>query len=321
MRVSDKVLKCVVFVGVEESAGFRPLGTGFIIWVQQRQVGFQYIVTAQHVLDSLRNPISIRVNRKEGDARYIKPPRGWYFHPDASRFVDVAVAPILLQPDMFDIAHIPTRDFCKEEFLTARDVGLGEELFYPGLFMHRRGQARNHPIMRFGTLSAMPVEPVVTRSGPVKAYLMEGRSFGGHSGSPVFINFMAPRAYYADHPIMLPHPDQAQAYRLLGLLRGYMKAADTGEYVGLDEPAVEDLWVNSGISTIIPAQDIIETLMQEDLVKQRDEDEKRLLEGIADVPASTTSAASPPSNDENPNHRADFMRLVDVAGRKPAQED
>jgi hypothetical protein len=171
MRVSDKVLKCVVFVGVEKPGGFEPLGTGFVIMVRQRQVGFQYVVTAQHVLCGLREPISIRVNRKNGEAEYIKPPRGWYYHPDDARFVDVAIAPILLQLDMYDIAHVQTGEFCTDEFLTERDVGIGEALFYPGLFIHCRGQHRNHPVMRFGELSAMPVEPVITESGPIKAYL------------------------------------------------------------------------------------------------------------------------------------------------------
>jgi hypothetical protein len=288
MRVSDKVLKCVVFVGVEKPGGFEPLGTGFVIMVRQRQVGFQYVVTAQHVLCGLREPISIRVNRKDGEAEYIKPPRGWYYHPDDARFVDVAIAPILLQLDMYDIAHVQMGEFCTDEFLTERDVGIGEALFYPGLFMHSRGQHRNHPVMRFGELSAMPIEPVITKSGPIKAYLMEGRSIGGHSGSPVFVNFLAWRSYYSDKSIMLPHPSQAQAYRLLGLIRGFLRAKDTGEYL-TDDPAMEDLWVNSGISTIIPASEIIDTLMQDELVRQRNEDEKKVMDGIVDVPASARS--------------------------------
>jgi hypothetical protein len=321
MRVADKVLKCVVFVGVKKPGGFDVLGTGFIIMVRQRHVGFQYIVTAQHVLNSLKEPISIRVNRKNGEAEPIEPPRGWYYHPDHSRYVDAAVAPILLQPDMYDIAHVPTRDFCKEEFITARDVGVGEELFYPSLLIHRRGLHRNHPVMRFGTLAAMPVEPVQTMSGPIKAYLMEGRSIGGHSGAPVFINFMAPRNYYADKPIMLPHPNQSQAYRLLGLMRGYMKAKDTGEYF-TDDPATEDLWINSGISTIIPAAEINDILMQDELVRQRNDDEKKIMEGLADVPASVQRQDDvPPANDVNPKHREDFTRLVSAAARKRAPKD
>lgn len=322
MRVSDKVLRCVVFIGVKKSGGFEPLGTGFVCMVQQRQAGFQYVVTAQHVLNNLKEPISIRVNRKNGEAEYLTAPRGWYYHPDDTRFVDVAVAPILLKPDMYDVVVVPTRDFCKEEFITARDIGIGEELFYPSLFMHRRGMHRNHPVMRFGTLAAMPVEPVITKSGPIKAYLMEGRSIGGHSGAPVFINFMAPRNYYADKPIMLPHPNQAQAYRFLGLIRGYLKAKDTGEYL-TDDPQTEDLWINSGISTIIPASEIIDTLMREDLVKQRNDDEKKVMEGIADVPASVVrpTSESDASGEENPHGLEDFNQLVDVAARKRPQGD
>ena len=320
MRVSDRVLKCVVFVGVEKKDAFEPLGTGFVCRVEQRHVAFQYVVTAQHVLNNLKEPISIRVNRHDGKAVPITPPRGWYYHPDNSRFVDVAVAPIHLPPDTFDIVNVPTRDFCKEEFVNARDVGIGDELFYPSLFMHRRGLHRNHPVMRFGILAAMPVEPVITRSGPIKAYLMEGRSIGGHSGAPAFVNFLAPRSYYADRHVPLPHPKDAQAYRLLGLIRGYLKATDTGEYV-TDDPQTEDLWINSGISSIIPASEIIDTLMQEELVRQRNEDEKRIMDGLADVPTSARPASdsAPSSSDANPDHREDFMRLVDVAARKRPQ--
>jgi hypothetical protein len=322
MRVSDKVLKCVVFIGVEKPGGFEPVGTGFVVMVPQGQVGFQYVVTAQHVLDGLREPISIRVNRKNGEAEPIKPPFGWYYHPDNSRFVDVAVAPILLQLDTYDVIHIKMKDFCDLQFLLERDVGVGDELFYPSLFMHRRGLHRNHPVMRFGELAAMPLEPVITRSGPILAYLMEGRSIGGHSGAPVFINFLAPRTYYSDQVVQLPHPNQAQGYRLLGLIRGFLKAKDTGEYI-TDDPKAEDLWINSGISTIIPTSEIFETLMQDDLVQQRNEHAKRVIDGLADVPASARPASDskPLDGDANPNHLADFTRLVDVAARKRPQDD
>ena len=76
MRVSDKVLKSVVFIGVTKPGGFEPAGTGFVVMVQQGQIGFQYVVTAQHVLDGLKEPISIRVNRKNSEAEPIKPPFG-----------------------------------------------------------------------------------------------------------------------------------------------------------------------------------------------------------------------------------------------------
>jgi hypothetical protein len=322
MRVGDRVLKCVVFIGVGKGENFKPYGTGFLIVVQQGVLEVQYVVTAMHVIDGAKEPIVVRVNTKAGPPDYIIPPRGWYFHPDHGRYVDAAIAPIILHPFTYDIVCIRGQEFCKETTITARDVGIGDELFYPSLFMHYRGKlSRNHPVMRFGTLSAMPTEPVMTKSGSIKAYLMEGRSIGGHSGAPVFVNFMAPRSYYAERPIPLPTPREAgMPYRLLGVLRSYLKARDTGEYL-TDEQAQEDLWVNSGISTIVPADDIIDILMQPELVEQRVADANDHLKGM-DIPTAIrpTDDSEVPASDANPNHLGDFMRLVDVAARKKPKE-
>jgi hypothetical protein len=101
----------------------------------------------------------------------------------------------------------------------------------------------------------------------------------------------------------------------------YLKAKDTGEYL-TTEPKVEDLWINSGISTIVPASEIIDVLMQPDLMDQRMSDVKKLTEYL-DVPTasrSTAEGASPPATDANPNHLEDFTRLVDVAARKKPKD-
>jgi hypothetical protein len=323
MRVSDRLLKCVVFIGVERNNEFVPLGTGFIVALPEGNLGFQYIVTALHVIAGVKETILVRLNKSSGKAANYTLPRGWYYHPDPLRLIDVAVAPVALQSDLFDFAHVHVDHFCDDTALSERDIGIGEELFYPGLFMAHRGVGRNLPVMRFGTLAAMPNEPVRTRSGPIKAYLMEGRSIGGHSGSPVFINFLAPRTYYADRVVSLPHPTKTQGYRLLGLIRGYLRAKDSGEYTTEQPKIEEDLWVNSGISTIIPAQEIIETIMQDELKDQRAADAKRHNDQLADVPTSarSTGDSETSDNDANPNHLKDFMRLVDVAARKRPQGD
>lgn len=148
MRVGDRVLKCVVFLGVGKGENFKPYGTGFLIVVQQGVLEIQYVVTAMHVIDGAREPIIVRVNRRNGSPDYIEPKRGWYVHPDHTRYVDAAVAPIILHPAIYDIVHISGREFLKETALKARDVGIGDELFYPSLYMHHRGVGRNHPVMR-----------------------------------------------------------------------------------------------------------------------------------------------------------------------------
>ena len=61
MRVGDRVLKCVVFLGVGKGENFKPYGTGFLIVVQQGVLEIQYVVTAMHVIDGAREPIIVRV--------------------------------------------------------------------------------------------------------------------------------------------------------------------------------------------------------------------------------------------------------------------
>jgi hypothetical protein len=320
MRVSDRALRCVVFLGIEKGGVFVPQGTGFLVRLDHEGIAFQYLVTASHVVVGSQR-VFLRINRKEGEPKVLSVPRQWYYHPDPSRYVDVAVTPIVLDTQLFDIAHIHVQNFCDDKWIKDRDIGVGDELFYPGMFVHHLGVGRNLPVMRFGALSAMPIEPVRFKAGPaIKVYLMEGRSIGGHSGSPVFINMFAPRTYYYERIVHLPV--EPQNYRFLGLLRSYLKAKDTGEYI-TDDPKTEDLWVNTGISTIVPAQDILETLNQQDLQEQRMTDIKKLRDNLPDVPAKVPSSESRVSSadDANPNHLEDFTRLVDVAARKRPQGD
>src|ERR1051325_1072619 len=91
MRVGDRVLKCVVFLGTGRGSSLKPEGTGFLVMIQGGAIEYQYIVTAMHVVVGRKEPIVVRVNRKNGqEPDYIEPPRGWFFHPDHNRYVDVA---------------------------------------------------------------------------------------------------------------------------------------------------------------------------------------------------------------------------------------
>lgn len=317
MRISDKVLKCAVFLGVLENDAFRPLGTGFLVVVPEGGLAFQYVITCQHnIIQAGARPLHIRVNCISGGARVTEeiPPEEWSYHPDSSRrFIDVAVMPIRLPPDIFDIVCVKFGDLWPREKVEERNIGVGEDLFYPGLFVHHSGQKSNLPIMRSGILSAMPVEPVGTPRGPIEAYLMESRSIGGHSGSPVFANLFDRRNFYTDRPAPLPHPKEETRYPVLGLLRSYFKATD--ESISTEMPG-DDLSLNSGISTIIPSWEIIETLMREELILEREKavDTQRKLS--AEVEASTAPAR------DNPSHKEDFTRLLDAAVRsnKPVSE-
>jgi hypothetical protein len=117
----------------------------------------------------------------------------------------------------------------------------------------------------------------------MSAYLIEARSIGGHSGSPVFVNMLAPRAYRASSARPLPMPGELRDYYLLGLIRGHLRAKDTGEY------GVADRDENSGIATVIPAQDIWDILGQPELENERLEAWKAAQKESADVPKSAAA--------------------------------
>jgi hypothetical protein len=62
-----------------------------------------------------------------------------------------------------------------------------------GLFSEHPGGDHNEPIARFGNIALMPAEKVTVDVGDstahIRAYLVEARSWGGHSGSPAFVFF------------------------------------------------------------------------------------------------------------------------------------
>ena len=269
MRVADFITKCTIFVGQTVKGKFKPLGTAFFVGYPIRDGACQYLVTAQHLI-ATKSDLQLRINLRNGHSQIFDIPSDkWIFHPDVARTVDVAVLRTAVSMLIYDIAQVRLqREMATDEVLTRWDIGIGDEVFFPGLFVHHSGQGQNLPIIRTGTIAAMRDEPIETGAGSISAYLVEARSIGGHSGSPVFVKMLAPRAYQKTSPRPLPLAGERQDYYLLGLIRGHLRAKDSGEYATTDHPK-EDLWVNSGIATVIPAQDIWDTLSQPELEEER----------------------------------------------------
>ena len=321
MRVSDDVKNCTVFIGECGSRGFVPTATGFVVIKKTGDQYFEYLVTAQHAVIHGR-PLYVRINKTDGRAGvYELRSDKWYYHPSADRVVDVAVLPTHLPSDIFDHIVINLEDeIASEEVIKAYDVGVGDELVFPGLFVHHSGQGRNLPVMRAGTLGAMPDEPVMTASGPMHLYLAEARSIGGQSGSPVFLNMQAPREFRS----LTPKVDISEKpYYLLGLMRSHLRAKDSGEYA-TDDPKTEDLWINSGIATVVPVQDIVDTVSQPSLEELRMSAIKESRDRSVDMPTSVQLKRDPePATNpaENPDHREDFNRLVGAASKPKPKDD
>jgi hypothetical protein len=269
MRVPEEVRKCVVFVGLpvtmpNSQPGISLKGTGFITLVPSKndqKKGFMYLVTAKHVATKLEGKTFIaRVNTQDGRSR---PAIGegirWWYHP-TDPLVDVAIIPWAPMPEA-DLKAIPIRLFLSDDTIQSANIGAGDDVFMTGLFAHLSGSERNLPIVRFGNIAMIPDEPVPTSIGMIEAYLIEARSIGGLSGSPVFTYRII--------------KGRIKLY-FMGLMHGHwdIPLEDKNDLMITDSLGS----VNMGIAIVVPAKKILEVINQPELVKIRqkvEEESKR----------------------------------------------
>lgn len=275
MRVPDEIRKCVCFVCAADSDGnMIPQGTAFFIGLPRSGVdGFWvYLVTAKHVLYGIQSTrpdgqFSLRVNRVSGDAGFA-PTRvdDWFTHPDPTLIDDVAVLPWAPDPQEVDYKFFPVEQVAAEEAMTALDIGVGDEVCLPGLFVHHVGQDRNVPIVRVGNIAAMTEQAVRTKIGTLEAYLVEARSIGGLSGSPVFVNAGPARTTPTGNFTLSP-----PSFHLLGLMHGHFE-------VPVKQVVPELAWtseaINMGIAIVPPASRIFDVLNGPTLSERRAADDQ-----------------------------------------------
>jgi hypothetical protein len=254
MRISRDLLRTVVFLGrtVEEKESF--LGTGFLVTVP---VGgatstVVHLVTARHVVNAIGSePFWTRFNLKNGGTDKVngnvpESAPHWYYPRDDS--VDVAVCPI----NVADADHLSV----PVSMLIPRDqqdlIWLGDPVAVVGLFGKSPGVDRNAPIVRSGNVAMLPADPIQTRFGKSAAYLIEARSLGGLSGSPVFLL-----------------NSEAARTRLLGLTHGHWEL--TGHDINSYEPTDINAGpgVNMGVAIVVPAYFILDALNDPDLMEER----------------------------------------------------
>jgi len=255
---------------------------------------FGYAVTARHVIESIKSKstdgrVYLRTNLLGSVPEPIPSELGdWRFHPSDST-VDVAVI-LGGIPVEHDHLLIPTSTFATDEIVAREEIGLGEEVFLVGLFSEHIGKKRNTPIVRVGNIAAMPEEPVQTPSlGPIEAYLVEARSIGGLSGSPVFVHLGLVRVKEG-RPIFARA--KTGVFYLLGLMHGHWdrKVPDI-------DSAVDDViheTVNMGIAVVVPAKKILEVIDQPELSDERKriEEERSKTRGESKSPTTSQTIAS-----------------------------
>lgn len=258
MRVSDSLLKTVAYLAYrDEHEKYQYAGTVF--FVGKEKMGSDYCervfaVTALHVIEALvrRNiqDIYIRVNLKTGVADWVKTKfEDWHYV--AGGINDVALLERGI-PAEHDHQVLPFR-LCKDtEMLKTDGIGIGDEAILVGLYSRQPGAGRNIPIVRVGNIAcAEPQKIRTTQFGDILAILVEVRSIGGLSGSPVFAQYGFWRAKNGAIT-----PIYGENLFLIGMVHGHHEIAVPAEGVSSESLNTADK-LNTGICIVVPFGEIL----------------------------------------------------------------
>ncbi|MCK5577053.1 MAG: trypsin-like peptidase domain-containing protein [Dehalococcoidales bacterium] len=234
-----------------------------------------YLITAKHVIEGIKEKsidqkVYVRMNLKSAPAKFVQAPiEKWLFHPEEAN-VDVAIFNWIPQQDIYDYRIVPINMAATEDVIKREEIGVGDDVFLTGLFVNHYGLERNIPIIRVGNIASMPEEKVRTEKlGDIDAYLVEARSIGGLSGSPVFAYLGAMRRI--GNKVQMGR--QGPLFYWLGLMHGHFDRSKL-ELDNLVEDSLINLKINMGIAIVVPVWKVIEVINQEIFMKRREEASK-----------------------------------------------
>ena len=254
--------------------------------VHEETEQFHYFVTARHLVrplnrdgserESVDGTILVRLSRGTNTPFIQKTIRSEWVCPTDCH-IDLAIFPFDYRAadqggDLHFHAFIvisPNHSILYDEQPYAHGkMRMGDDVFIPSVFSGHVGEQQNIPVIRFGHVASLPMEPMRFGSPTVPAFLIETRSLGGTSGAPVLLhlNPSAPRNSPPGHESgnirMVP-------YALIGMVLG----AHGGNY-GRDFAAEPDGTIvnadaqfNAGLSLVLPMQHVIDLLQSEVLAR------------------------------------------------------
>lgn len=288
MLVPDEIKQCVVFLCYRHNGKTALAGTGFFVGLDDAAIGrsFVYLITAKHVIEHIQESSDdkkavIRINTLDGASELIESRcADWKSHPrDGTADVScIGWAPDRLK---YDYKVVPFSVLADSAVVREHGIGPGDEVFFPGLFVSHFGQKRNLPLVRIGNIAAMPDEKVQTRKyGAMDALLVEARSIGGLSGSPVFAHLILGRG----GGLVVGGP----RFFLLGLMHGHYDSPLTEADIAVADETTPER-VNMGIAIVVPAVKIADTIDQPHFAHPRAEIQRQWLQEQA---ATADHAAS-----------------------------
>jgi hypothetical protein len=341
-RIQPVDLNCVFYLYPDESSaksGLKVGGSGFWVALPSYKVPnyyWLYAVSNKHVVHK-NGATVIRANARSGGIHtFSSEPTDWIEHPNGH---DVAILPMVYSKvvPFIDLVTVPPELFALQQHIGDQTIGIGDDVYMIGRFINHEGRERNLPSVRFGNISMLPGEPIYVDKDtkPQESFAVELRSMCGYSGSPVYVEIggiqrkagqtsMSPgrKLFLGVHWGHIIEPWTVQKHIVKAVQPAALKPG---------EIEIEQVSANTGMNGVVPAWRLKEMF---DLPKikeiQRLDEQSELERRNRDIPGATFDSASTDisavassvsDDDANPNHLADFTRLVDVAVRKRPQGD
>jgi hypothetical protein len=252
-------------------------GTGFFVRVKDGpdEPEFIYAVANWHVV-GIGGAGVARLNTPDGTGEVLAD-LSWT--REQARGDDLAVARVGLSAEHFSYSAIDAdlvmgrAEPGKTEDDARRIFGPGNEVFFIGRHAEHEGRGPNDAMVRFGTIAQMPSDEWIYNEGigcKQESYILEARSIGGFSGSPVFVN---PQAFIDENGQwsfqMNATTQKIRMTFLLGVVWGH-----ENRWTNLrDETRKRKLreWVpeNSGLLYAVPSWVLLDALMSEEEVEVR----------------------------------------------------
>jgi hypothetical protein len=322
LRVSDDILKCVGYVYQQTHKDATGVygdvwATGFFVSLPcvspelKEHHRMHYFVTAKHVITDLQHgDIFLTANKKTGGTTsdFSVPEQRFWTHPTDNN-ADVAVVQIGIDPTA-DIISVAVEDFGLPDRLEQWNIGIGDDVHAVGLFSAIPGNNSNTPIVRFGNIAMMPPEQIQTDLGYTDAYLIEARSIGGMSGSPVFVRRTIKQEVTTTGGKSLTVFYSGAGETLFGMAQSHWDIREED----INKPSfVHDRkrGVNYGIAVVVPARKIYETLYSPALIEMRKAQEQQILRRT--VPGSDSAR---PKDKTPPFTKVDFDAALKKVSRK-----
>jgi len=327
LSISDQWRKLAIFVCSEDRRGnLIPIGTAFLVaWDLDIGGHLTYAITNRHTIEKPgRKNIYLRINTQKGAPEDILiPPARWRRHPKD----DIAAAIVQLSDNRYETFSLPFDALMSDEVRPAEgagkhlyvsDIGVGDEVFYAGLFYPHTGKKRILPVLRFGHIALLasesepvPIEWDMAGSKKVKlevpAYLIEARSWRGFSGSPV--------AMYDSFSDRMRKFMANERSREMGAIGVIGIVSHFWDYPPVDQPNQDG--PHAGMVAVSPASHIRELLTMRVFAEERKAIAKnRKEQDPRPMPASFSGSPMPQTEDKSTTALKRASRKTSRSGRE-----